>query len=121
MDILKYEAGLTGTLEEYMSSLFLQMWISANEAEWKNKVHVYFKNRFYFAWYFVITVQTSNNDQTSAGIWKVRYRVITLRYNLFSRGVCINRNTGKFMSEILPGHQLGRAFHVHLDGSSGLS
>jgi hypothetical protein len=33
----------------------------------------------------------------------------------------MKRNTGKFMSEILPGHQIGRAFHVHLEGSTGLS
>jgi hypothetical protein len=40
---------------------------------------------------------------------------------IYFRGVYIKRNTGKFMSEILPGHQLGRAFHVHLEGSTGLS
>jgi hypothetical protein len=37
--------------------------------------------------------------------------IVWLRWGIiYFRGVYINRNIGKFMSEILPGHHIGRAF-----------
>jgi hypothetical protein len=67
--------------------------------------------------------QSTNNICCSISLEEYeKYDIVWLRWGIsYIRGVYIKQNTGKFMSEILRGHQLGRALNVHLDGSTGLS